>query len=411
MLVLDSLVIDLIFSAGAELKPEKLVEAMGGEEIAASRLILDPDMQDPRFELELSPSLPMRRRGERRLLIIDDAAGSMRKDPRTEPIVPIDLRPEKERLLALCQAAPVRLGRLSALGSWGDAVLCARSAQDLRAVALLSWVLDPTVDVDGRKRANRLTQAEFETKVLAYDKRLQELDEKAILANLGPARLERRGEFLVVDVLEADGTWDVRKSIALENALAAIDQFSLIPGAPATPRPAQKGPQGPQAERAAGGKSGGPGGKSGKGETSRPEPPAAPAGPPLGYGEVGGRVVLIFPRERFDLDVAAALGKRDWDAVLRPSDLPGPIRDRVFRDGAGFIAPLEFLSEVFVDGKPLSRPQFDQAAQQVETTRARSLEVHVPRFGPALLLDVADRGRFISSELVASSALVGLVAQ
>ena len=71
----------------------------------------------------------------------------------------------------------------------------------------------------------------------------------------------------------------------------------------------------------------------------------------------------MFPAERFDLDVAAALGKRDWDQVVRRSDnLTGAMRDKIQRDGASWIAPLEFLSEVFVDGKPLTKAEFEKTS-------------------------------------------------
>jgi hypothetical protein len=106
--------------------------------------------------------------------------------------------------------------------------------------------------------------------------------------------------------------------------------------------------------------------------------------------------VLVFPAERFDLDVAAALGKRDWDQVVRRSDnLTGPIRDKIQRDGAGWIAPLEFLSEVFVDGKPLTKAEFEKSA--AAANGVRSMEVHFPRFGPVMLLELAGKGRFVTS--------------
>jgi hypothetical protein len=406
MLALDSLVIDLIFKGNAELKPEDLILALGGEDVVRDRKIIDPDMQDPRFELELSPSMPFRRQGERRLMIIDDSVAPMRKDPRTEAVISLDLRAEKERLIATCSKTPVRLGRLSALGSWGDGVLVAREARDLRGACLIPWALDPTVDVGGKRRAGRLSQAEFEEKLLAFEKRLEELDEKEILANLGPVNFERRGDLLVVDVLENDGSWDLRRSLAMEAALAAVDRFSLIPGAPAAPRaapaPADDGrparkpapAEAPAASNAA----------------PAPAQTAATAKlPPLRAEVIGDQIVLIFPRERFDLDVAAAIGKRDWDAVLLPQDtLVGNQRDRVFRNGAGFVAPLEFLSEVFLEGKPLTRPELDRLAQPVGEG-ARALEVHCPRFGPALLLDVTGRGRFITSERAAPQAVLALL--
>ncbi len=392
MLALDSLVVDLMFQRDAALEQEQLFDALGGEEAAKALKLLDPDMQDPRFEMELSPSRPFRRRGERRLMIIDDSVAPMREDPRTDPIVPLDLSAERERLIAMCQALDVRLGRLAALGTWGEAVLVARSAVDLRAWALTSWVLDPMLDADGKRRANQLTRAEFEHKIITYEQRLEELDEEAILAGLHSARVERHGDFLVVDVLGEDGSWDVRASLAVEHELAAVERFSMLPGAPAAAvsendaAAARGAGERPRSEPAA--------------EAVEPaaEPAAAePSGEPLTIAEIGDRVVLIFPPERFDLDVAAALGKRDYDAVLTRGDqLPGAVRDRIHRDGADFIAPLEFLSEVFVDGKPLSRPQFEASAQPL-AQGGRSLEVHCPRFGPVVLVDLGARGRFISS--------------
>lgn len=406
MLAFDSLVLDLIFQADAELDPDALVAAIGGQETAAARKILDPDMQDPRFEMELSPSFPFRGQTERRLMIIDDSVAPMRSDPNADPLVPIDLRPEKERLIAMCAAAPIRLGRVFALGTLADAVLVARSARDLRAIALLPWALDPSIDVDGKRRAGQLTKEEFEAKIAAYEKRLEELDEKQILANLGSATFERRGDLLVVDVLEADGTWDIRKSLALEEALAAIDKFSLIPGAPAR----QVVTSGAQAES-----------KPAPRDTPKPKspaPPAAaatpataaePAGPPISTAEMGKRVVLVFPPGRFNPTAAAALGRGDFEAILGAADeVSGPTWDRLMTEGGGFVAPLEFLSEVFVDGVPLSKPQFEQNAESVGE-EARALEVHCPRYGTAVLVDVAGVGRFVSSETESPAELVALV--
>ncbi|MCA9677401.1 MAG: hypothetical protein KC464_20420, partial [Myxococcales bacterium] len=239
MLALDSLVTDLIFDAKGALDPEILIDALGGPEAAKEKKIFDPDRHDPRLEMELSPSVPFRRRGEARLMVIDDSVAPMRPDPRTDPVVPLDLRPAKEALIAMCEKLPVRLGRLFALGSWGDAVLVARSARDLRGIALIAWALDPTIDVDGRQAAGQLSKPQFEAKIMAYEKRLEELDDEAILAGLEGVTFERRGDLLVVDVLEADGTWDQRKSFLMENQLAAIDRFSMIPGAPAQPKIAE----------------------------------------------------------------------------------------------------------------------------------------------------------------------------
>src|SRR5688500_2673092 len=135
-LSLDSLVTDLIFQASAAIDQKTLIDGLGGQEALESKQLLDVDRLDPRAEMELSPSMPFRRRGERRLMMLDDTVTTPRADPQTDPLVKADLRPAKEALIAICQALPIRLGRIFVLGSWGDAVLVARNARDLRGIAL-----------------------------------------------------------------------------------------------------------------------------------------------------------------------------------------------------------------------------------------------------------------------------------
>jgi len=387
-LQLDSLVTDLMFQSTAAIDQKSLIDGLGGQDALEGKQMLDVDRLDPRAEMELSPSMPFRRRGERRLMLIDDQAVTPRPDPQADSWVRSDLRPAKEALIATCQKLPVRLGRLFVLGSWGDAVLVARSVRDLRAIALVPWALDPQVDLDGKRRQTPLSQKEFEAKIMAYEKRLEELDDQQIIAGLTGVSFERRGDLVVVDVLEADGTWDQRKSLVMETQLAAIDRFSMIPGAPAQPKASERPtksirpPAGPTPA---------------KGEAPAAAPAKAePKGPPLTAHEIDGKVVLVFPAERFDLDVAAALGKRDWDQVVRRSDnLTGALRDRIHRDGASWIAPLEFLSEVFIDGKPLSKAEFDKSS--TTANGVRSMDVHFPRFGPVTLLEISGKGRFVTS--------------
>jgi hypothetical protein len=390
-LALDSLVIDLMFQASAAIDQKTLIDGLGGEAALATKQLLDVDRLDPRAEMELSPSMPFRRRGERRLMILDDTTITPRQDPAADPMVKGDLRAAKEQLIGICQKLPVRLGRLFALGSWGDAVLVARSAKDLRGICLVPWALDPQVDVDGKRRATPLSQKEFEAKILAYEKRLDELDDQQIIAGLSGVTFERRGEVIVVDVLEANGSWDQRKSMAMEQQLAAVDRFSLIPGAPATPKPTDPPKQTEPPKKT---------------EAPKAAPKPEPKGPPIAAREVDGAVVLVFPAERFDLDIAAALGKRDWDQIVRSSDnLTGAMRDKIHRDGAGWIAPLEFLSEVFVEGKPLTKAQFEKDAVVASIASAgggggsnvKSLDVHFPRFGPVMLLEITGKGRFVTS--------------
>src|SRR4029077_3174194 len=133
-LQLDSLVTDLIFQATAAIDQKTLIDGLGGQDALEGKQMLDVDRLDPRAEMELSPSMPFRRRGERRLMLIDDQAAQPRQDPHGDPILNVDLRPLKEQLIKTCQALPIRLGRIFALGSWGDAVLVASEVRDLRAI-------------------------------------------------------------------------------------------------------------------------------------------------------------------------------------------------------------------------------------------------------------------------------------
>ncbi len=401
-LQLDSLVTDLMFQASAAIDQKTLIEGLGGQAALETKQLLDVDRLDPRAEMELSPSMPFRRRGERRLLMIDDQAIAPRQDPQADPLIQADLRPHREALIATCQKLPIRLGRLFALGTWGDAVIVARSARDLRGICLLPWALDPQVDLDGKRRQTPLSPKEFEAKVLAFEKRLEELDDQQILAELSGVAFEQRGDVLVVDVLEADGTWDQRKSMVMEQQLAAVERFSMIPGAPASQKPSERPTRSirpptadPMAKAGGATKAGGTA-KAGGAAKAPPAPPPEPKGPPITAKELDGAVVLVFPAERFDLDVAAALGKRDWDQVVRSSDnLSGAMRDKIQRDGAGWIAPIEFLSEVFIDGKPLTKAEFERAAQTADGVR--SLDVHFPRFGAVTLLEISGKGRFVTS--------------
>src|SRR5262249_61142291 len=89
---------------------------------------------------------------------------------------------------------------------------------------------------DGKRRQTPLSQKEFEAKLMAYEKRLEELDDPQVIGNLTGASFERRGDLVVVDVLEPDGPWDQRKSLVMETQLAAVRRFSLSPGAPAQPK-------------------------------------------------------------------------------------------------------------------------------------------------------------------------------
>jgi hypothetical protein len=405
MLSLDSLVFDLILPSTARPTPEQVVEALGGEDIAKTRAILDVDLDVPQIEAEISPTFLLRRRGDRRILVV--AEGPLRENPRSQPVVAKDLRPEKARLVELVQATGARIGRLGAFGAWGDGVIVCRSARELRAVLLLSWGLDPFIDLDGRKRGQQLSQREFEMKLAAFEKRLDELDDKVILGRVPPASLERVGpkdaELLVVSVLsDKDGSWDLRKSYELEKRVGALDQFSRIAGARQAIVAAAESDTAPPTAQAAPA----PPPTSPPPPPEPPEPPR-PVGPPIQAVELGKRVILVIPAERLDSDTVTALGKRALD-ILGPKDtVTGKQRDQIDQAGSGFIAPLEFLSEVFIEGKPLDKKRFEAEAQPAGEG-IRALEAHLPRYGTVRILERGGK-RWITSETGGdASALLAL---
>jgi hypothetical protein len=429
-LQLDTPVLDLIFPADKDLDSAKargdaLMAALG--ERAKDLMVLDVDLDLPQYESDLNPTILVRQRGERRVLVVDANATPMRKDPQREPIVPRDLRAERDLLVKVVEAAGARIGRLQAFGSFGDAVVVVRDPLALRAIALLSWVLDPQTDIDGRRRATPLQQREFEEKIAAFGARLQELEARTVIARVAPARLERRrkgqvvpevavpggdlpdadsvADLWVVDTLsDRDGSWDVRKSFELEARLAATDLFARIPGArvkiedePAPAQPPREARPTPELEQPA----------------AAPPPvpePARPTGPPIVARELGARLVLRLPAERFDSEAVAALSRGGLDVLTGVDQVSGPQRDRMHKEGCGFVAPLEFLSEVFIEGKPLDKKRLESEARPgPEGTRL--MEVHLPRFGAALLIDGGPGQRWVSSELSADPAALLAVAR
>jgi hypothetical protein len=398
MFAVDSLVFDLIFPATARPTPEQVNEGLGGEEVAQSRMIVDIDLDLPQIEAEISPTFLLRKRGERRVWIVDEQAGPLRQSPRSQPIVSRDLRPERERLVAVVEKTGARLGRLGAFGAWGDAVIVGRSARDLRALALLSWALDPTVDLDGRRRATPLSQREFEMKLSSFDKRLDELDDAAILARFPPGTLATRGRkeaplYVVSVISDRDGSWDVRKSYELEKRVGAVELFSRIPGArqtliadEPTPRPAA-----PAAAKAA------PGAKPDRAPEPAPPPePPRPAGPPISAVDDGGRVILRIPGDRLDNEALTALGKRLLDVLAAGDQVTRQQRHALEQSGGGFVAPLAFLSEVFLEGRPLDKKRFLELSQ--ETDGARVLEALLPRVGAVWVVEL-DGKRWLTSEI------------
>src|SRR5438045_3543778 len=110
MFAVDTLVFDVILPPSARPTPEQVQDGLGGAEAAEARAIIDVDLDLPQLEQEISPTFLLRRRGDRRILIADEAGAPLRAN-RTSPVVAKDLRPEKERLARFIEKTGSRIGR------------------------------------------------------------------------------------------------------------------------------------------------------------------------------------------------------------------------------------------------------------------------------------------------------------
>src|SRR5262249_35358726 len=118
--------------------------------------------------------------------------------------------------------------------------------------------------------------------------------------------------------------------------------------------------------------------------------------------EHAGRILLVIPAERFESETITALGKRPLDALTSADSVSGKQRDAIHQHGAGFVAPLAFLSEVFIDGKPIDRRRFEAEATEA-APGIRALEGLLPRFGSVRILERGGK-RWVTSELAGDPA-------
>ncbi len=81
-----------------------------------------------------------------------------------------------------------------------------------------------------------------------------------------------------------------------------------------------------------------------------------------------------------------------------PDGLPRALQDQLRGKAIDFAVRVDFLSEVFLGNRPLSRPDFDakSSARALAGTEARQLEVLAPRLGAGTLLRLDRANVFIS---------------
>lgn len=99
-----------------------------------------------------------------------------------------------------------------------------------------------------------------------------------------------------------------------------------------------------------------------------------------------------------DLLRALVIGSIQGDL---PAGLPRGLAETLQGKRCDIAIPVEFLSEVFVENKPLSRPEFQQRATPMDVAgrSLSALEVLAPRLGYGTLLSDGKRHAFVSRKL------------
>ena len=118
--------------------------------------------------------------------------------------------------------------------------------------------------------------------------------------------------------------------------------------------------------------------------------------------------VVVCDAELADHDLLAPYQIKKVRGDL-PAGFDGALTDELMGKRVDFAVRVDFLSEVFVDDKPLSRPTFEAAATPLPgADDVMALEVLAPRLGRGTLLRRGRAGMFISRtpDLPVPSALL-----
>ncbi len=108
-----------------------------------------------------------------------------------------------------------------------------------------------------------------------------------------------------------------------------------------------------------------------------PEPETETEGPSVRWVTVGGRQLLLLPEERFEPRFLKRLRESGTEGLDR-SERPSPEALADWRtSGAHFVTEVPFLSRLFLDGTPLHRAAFEQAA--TDDAGLPALMCHLPR--------------------------------
>lgn len=126
------------------------------------------------------------------------------------------------------------------------------------------------------------------------------------------------------------------------------------------------------------------------------------------------RGLVVAPRaELGEPEILARFLVQSVDGAL-PDGLSDRLRGPLQGKAIDFAVPVEFLSEVFFNNRPLGRADFDAHASAVDLggTSVQALEVFAPRLGAGTLVRLAGKNAFISrraGEPLPAALLLGLL--
>lgn len=286
------------------------------------------------------PRGPLLGKGEFRLFVVQAVDAPLASQP--------DLRMFLQLLLNLVEMTQAKFG---IAGCWGEASPLGaifRDRADLIGLGLVSWIYDDATGDDFRP--GRGTQA---TKLPNFDKYKKALVERAVDTQLGamPA-----GPYFVLDLL---GKLGGKNEKGFEEwTKKAFAAFQVV-AAPPPPKP-----------------------------VAAPEPPPSKT---LFGRELGGRAVVMVPRERFSTAIFDGVVRGRPESFHKLDRLPGKVEDAVARKKAAFFAELPSLADLFYQNKILDKSTATGLMAPISGTEGVSFEAHLPRIGRVLVVGQGER--------------------
>jgi hypothetical protein len=319
-----ALYFDLIFPAPPA--PQALTQVLGRAAQMFGAVEVDEEIE------AMLPRLPMMKPTDRRLILGQVAGPSL-----------IENSPELKTFLQLMLGLIDRTGaRVGTVGAWGDPGFfgaASKDRNDLAALALLGWLDADEYDLNfgttGPKATRDQKQAEFAAKFkLIVDAKIE--------AQLGAMPV---GPYFLLDLLGKLGGYGQEEYNDWLKKCFVSFKIVAAPPPPKAPEP----------------------------------PPEAPKNA-IRSVEVAGKTYLIIPKERVSTSLLDDLVKGRLDSFHKIDALSGKVQELIARKQVPFLAQLEFLSELFLDGKPLNKSAAQSMMQPVSDGYS-TFVAHMPRFG------------------------------